>query len=123
MIRTKHALISQLISRLEFDRRGWVVSDYWEADLLATGIEAIAHRGRLVYITIRNKLPGLYDYQLESPPQISEHVYDRAGGGDDVAFEELVEAMVAHLVACVRRKQRAHRLRIQHLAIGPRRDR
>lgn len=94
----KDATILRLLAQLELEKRGWVVTDWWDGDDYAIGIEAAGKPGRLVYVSTRNEDQGRYYYELEFPPHRAEDVYEPGASGV-VGFEELLAIMNAHLAA------------------------
>jgi hypothetical protein len=52
----------------------------------------------VVYITCRGEVPGRFGYQLELPPRDDgNELYEVAGRGFDVDFEELATVVARHL--------------------------
>ncbi len=73
------------------------VTDYWEADLCATGISAPDEPAQLVYVSCGG--PGThFSVQLESAPKPgSEIPYQTVGKFDSVSREELLGIVIKHL--------------------------
>ena len=93
----KDATIRRLLHRLDLARRRWIVVDHWEADLCAVGVAAVANPSRLVYVSTYGKAKGRFDYECEVGSEGAPDDYTGAGRGQDVAFDELVTVMEAHL--------------------------
>ena len=89
--------ILALLHRLEVEERGWMVVDHWQADLCAIGIAANDNPRKLVYISVYDKLEGLYDYECEAPDGQSDEEYKVVCSGQNAALDELLAVMNAHL--------------------------
>ena len=93
----KDASISQLLSALKLDERGWTVVDHWEADAFAIGIGVATEPRRLVYVSTFKKQAGRYDYECELPTGQEEAEYDAVDRGQDVTYEQLSSVLRQHL--------------------------
>ena len=84
--------------RLRLGSDCFVVTDHWEPDLCAVGISSPSNPGVLVYISTYNESPNRYGYELETPPPAgSDALYEVAGRGSDISFEELANVVADHL--------------------------
>jgi hypothetical protein len=90
------AVLDRLRSRL--GPAAFVLADHWEPDLCAVGIASPHDPGVLVYISTYAEPPGCFGYELELPsPPGSDELYDVAGRGSGLSFEELVGVVTGHL--------------------------
>ena len=90
------AALDRLWSSLGPD--AFVQADHWEPDLCAVGIASPRDPGVLVYISCFGEPQGRFGYELELPPPPgSDDLYEVAGRGDGVTFEELASVAKAHL--------------------------
>ena len=96
----KHRSLDQLVTRLHADLGPgfFDIVDHWEADACATGLAAPANHQILVYVSTYPPESGLYNYECEVPPAQQGDIYDLAGRGWDVDYEQLHEVVRAHLV-------------------------
>ena len=94
---SKDQSIKRLLVDLDLDRRGWTVVDHWEADAFATGIASKPDPRRLVYVSTFRRAPGYFDFEAELPAGPVETDYRVLDRGENVAFEDLLKAIVRHL--------------------------
>ncbi|MFO0697509.1 MAG: hypothetical protein U0230_28280 [Polyangiales bacterium] len=95
----KDPKLLELLERLNLPERGWVTVDHWTGDLCAIGVARAGDPERLVHISIYRKAQGRFDYECELAPRDDDEIYAPAGGGEDVSFAELLEALEEHLGA------------------------
>jgi hypothetical protein len=89
-------LIARLSRRLGPD--AFDIVDHWDGDLCAIGIASPSTHGFLAYLSTHNRPDGRYDVELETPPLPgTNHLYEPAGGFDDLDFEAVVQLVQEHL--------------------------
>src|SRR5689334_22637039 len=99
-LRDKDPAIVAVLDRLRsrFGPDAFVLADHWEPDLCAVDIASPRDPGVLVYISCYGERPGRFGYELELPPLPgSEALYQVAGRGEGLTFEELVGIVGRHL--------------------------
>ena len=99
----KLPIITDALKRLAADlgTHAFVLADYWKADEAATAIASPKESSQLIYFC-QSDLEGepLFDYELETAPaNPNESIYDVAGRGSRVTYEELREIARQHLIA------------------------
>jgi hypothetical protein len=90
------AVLDRLRSRLGPDT--FVLADHWESDLCAVGIASPRDPGVLVHISTYAEPPECFGYELElPPPPCSDALYQVAGRGSGLSFDELASVVAGHL--------------------------
>ncbi len=100
---SKLPLITDALQRLAADlgAHAFVLTDHWEDDDAATAIASPRNTSQLIYFC-QSDLDDdtLFDYELETAPlNPNDRIYDVAGRGSRVTYEELREIARRHLEA------------------------
>lgn len=99
----KLPFIKDTLQRLaaDFGTHAFVIADHWKADDAAVAIASPQDTSQLVYFCqsdLGDEL--LFDYELETAPQNPNgQIYDVAGRGSRVPYDELREIVRKHLDA------------------------
>ncbi|MEM7052742.1 MAG: hypothetical protein AAF604_23965 [Acidobacteriota bacterium] len=93
----KDESLRELVSRLGLPARGWIVVDHWVDDVCALGIARRDAPRVLVYVSSGATPAGRFDYQCEVPNGPEPEDFQTVASGEEVAFEELLEALEKHL--------------------------
>jgi hypothetical protein len=89
--------IITLISKLQLATRDWIISDDWQADLMAIGVAHRRDPATRVYISMALQAKGRYYYECESSDPTGVVPYVAGPRGTCVPFPELLAAMQEHL--------------------------
>lgn len=101
LLMDKLPFITDALQRLAADlgANAFVVADHWKEDDATTAIASPRNASQLIYFCQSDlEDDTLFDYELETAPaNPNDRIYDVAGRGARVAYEQLREIVRKHL--------------------------
>lgn len=97
MTNNKDPSITELLDRLDLNKRGWCIHDHWEADRCAIGLCNLQSDDCLAYVSTFNLAAGRYDCECEKRSPQSSLGYEVTHQGQNLTFSELATVLESHL--------------------------
>ena len=96
----KDKIIKQVLAKLYrlFGEANLYLTNYWDADLCAVGIENLTDKKHLIYISAYNKPTDYYFVEVEkAESEIDIANYDVIGSFNEINFEDLSKLITKYL--------------------------